>query len=345
MSTIQDIPIQALPGPASAEDPFRYGWRYVKRIAPDGTEDYEQVPLTEEDLLFPEEGDFAVQTDMHVEDFTHLRMVFKTKLAGEPEAVVLADCRVDFNVPGLRPLGPDVIVLFGLKGPRKNWATFHVGVERARPVLVIEVTSDDTRKNDLGIKIDYYHKARVPLYVVVDAHDVGGKRRLELIGFRWTPERYERIPLNEHGRLWLDPVGLWLGIAPIEEGYGQRAACFDPVTGKQIGDYTKLSESLQQAESRAEEAESREEAVRRTRISNASRTRGAAEGHGRGEPSTAGRFRGIIAPATGIGRGDASDKRLRGPVLKLTSPTLTHTLVTAKSPVNADSKSADTWGH
>ena len=43
------------------DDPFRYGWRYVRRTQPDGTEVVDQVPLSLDDLLYPEEGDFVVQ--------------------------------------------------------------------------------------------------------------------------------------------------------------------------------------------------------------------------------------------------------------------------------------------
>lgn len=31
-------------------DPFRYGWRYVRRSLPGGGSSYEQVPLTKEKL-------------------------------------------------------------------------------------------------------------------------------------------------------------------------------------------------------------------------------------------------------------------------------------------------------
>src|SRR5262249_35101461 len=51
--------------PPVPSDPYRYGWRYVRVKHPDGTETFDQVPLTLEDVLFPEEGDFTVQTDWH----------------------------------------------------------------------------------------------------------------------------------------------------------------------------------------------------------------------------------------------------------------------------------------
>ena len=47
--------------PRAKADPFRYGWRYVRVKGPDGTVTEEQVPLTEEDVLFPKFGDYIVQ--------------------------------------------------------------------------------------------------------------------------------------------------------------------------------------------------------------------------------------------------------------------------------------------
>ena len=241
------------PDPGSNEDPFRYGWRYKKIAKPDGTVDYDQVPLTLEDLLFPEEGDFVVQTESHKRDWVYLDLVFDSQLADDPSAVVLADCRVDFNVPGVRPLGPDVVVILGVKQYR-DWATLDLAAEGAHAALVVEVTSPDTRPNDFGIKRDFYHRARVPLYVIVDSAEVGGRRKISLKGFRWTPEGFEAFPPGDQGRFWLDPVRVWLGTAAAE--YGDRVACFDQ-EGREIGDYEEINRARIEAETRAAQAEAR----------------------------------------------------------------------------------------
>ena len=187
--------------PPSELDPFRYGWRYVRITRPDGTEALEQVPLTLEDVLHPELGDFIVQTDGHDNDRAYLKSVFKARLSRNRTAAVLSDCRVDWNVPGIRPLGPDVAVFFGVRR-FIDWATFDVAAEGARPILVIEVTSPETRANDIGIKVDYYHRARVPLYVIADIfEETEEERRIELIGYRRTPARYRPIQPDEQGRI------------------------------------------------------------------------------------------------------------------------------------------------
>src|SRR5262249_2079886 len=154
--------------PAIPADAYRYGWRYVSVKNPDGTETFDQVPLTLEDVLFPEVGDFIVQTDWHFGDVVYLRIVFKEWLADDPTAVVISDCRVDWNLPGVRPLGPDLAVFFGVRR-RHNWSTLDMAAEGARPALVVEVTSPETRRNDVEDKVKYYHRAKVPLYVIADA--------------------------------------------------------------------------------------------------------------------------------------------------------------------------------
>lgn len=259
MSTLSRRPASRPRPPSPEPDPFRYGWRYVRIIGPDGTEAFDQVPLTLEDVLHPEVGDFIVRSDPQVSDISYLRNVFRARLQDRPGALVLSDCRVDFNIPGVRPLGPDVVVFFGVKR-RIIWATCDVGRERARPVLVVEVTSPDTRSNDVGIKLDYYHRARVPWYLIADAViEEGGERRIELILYRRTRTGYRRVEPDAHGRVWLEPVGLRLGLKRDPQGGFLRLACFDPVTGQEVGDYSAISRALTDAQDRAEAKAARAE--------------------------------------------------------------------------------------
>jgi colicin import membrane protein len=247
MSTIQD-PWPTITGEPEA-DPFRYGWRYVKVTRPDGTTDFDQVPLTLEDTLYPQEEDFLVNSHGHDEDRHYLKAVLKARLAGDPSAVVLSDCRVAF-VPELQPVGPDIVVFIGVH-ERRNWGTFDAAQEGATPVLVIEVVSPDYRNHDVTAKVDYYRRAGVPLYVIVDDLGRGAERRLRLAGYRLTADGYEPLESDEQGRLWLEPVRLWLGVV------GDRVVCYNPDTGQEIGDYTAVVRARAEAETRAAEAAAR----------------------------------------------------------------------------------------
>ena len=114
MSTVETP--RPLSPPIDDADPFRFGWRYVTIRLPDGSESVDEVPLTEEDVLFPEEGDQIVQTDLHSTDIAYLKNVFNARLARRRRAVVVADCRVKWSVAGIRPMGPDLAVFFNIKG-------------------------------------------------------------------------------------------------------------------------------------------------------------------------------------------------------------------------------------
>jgi Uma2 family endonuclease len=240
-----------------------------------------QVPLTIKDVLFPQVGDFIVQTEAHVADVFYLRSVFKARLAGVRRAAVVADCRVDWNLPGVEPLGPDVAVFFGVKR-YYDWETFDVAAEGARPALVVEVTSPKTRANDLKEKFEYYFQARVPLYLIANAKGRGAKRRLELIGYRYARGGYRRIEPDEQGRIYLEPVGLSVGITRDPLGGFDRLACYDPETGRELGDYTAVVAELAEAEARAHaETRARKKAEGRARAE--AQAREQAEGRARVE--------------------------------------------------------------
>jgi colicin import membrane protein len=268
--------------PKPEPDPYYYGWRYVRVVAPDGTENFEQVPLTLEDVLFPEVGDFIVEveSDAHNNDRDNLKLVFKSRLAHEPRAMVLSHGRVDWNLPGVRPLGPDIAVFFGVRR-YEEWDTFDVAGERARPALVVEVTSPKTRRNDLGRKLTYYHQARVPLYLIADASRRGGKRRLKLIGYRYAPRGYQLIKPDQQGRIYLQPVRLSVGITQDPRGGFDRLACYDPETGQELGDYTAVVQAL--AESQAQTQAVKQQAGAAQRRASAAQRKARAEAQARVE--------------------------------------------------------------
>jgi colicin import membrane protein len=267
MSSVSKVLASKPPRSVPKSDPYRYGWRYVRVRRPDGKYDYDQVPLKLEDLLHPEVDDFIVQTNYHNEDVAYLKSVFKIRMTPTPRVVVLSDCRIDFNIPGVRPLGPDIAVFFDVaREPQIDWATFNVAAEKARPVLVVEVVSKNTRKNDLGIKVDYYHRGRVPLYVIADVKGRGPKRRVTLLGYQSVGGKYVPITPDARGRIYLEPVRLWLGVKTDPDG-SERVTCFDPETGEEARDFAALLLARVEAEAQARlEVEARVEAEAQARL-------------------------------------------------------------------------------
>ena len=74
MSTVQE---RRTPPPSDLVklNPFPYGWRDVPVTKPDGEVDFEQVPLTLEDALHPELGDYVVSSHAHELDCKYLQDV------------------------------------------------------------------------------------------------------------------------------------------------------------------------------------------------------------------------------------------------------------------------------
>jgi len=89
---------------------------------------------------------------------------------------------------------------------------------------------------------------------------------LELIGYQHAPAGYERIAPDARGWIWLEPLGIWLGIVQDPQlGHCDRLACFDAETGKEIGDYQAITKALEAASSERALAEARAEGEARAR--------------------------------------------------------------------------------
>ena len=240
-------------------DPFRYGWRLVPRPTPDDPYNLEQVPLTLEDVLHPETGDFIVHSDRHETDRMYLTAVLRARLESAGVAIVLSDVRIAWDLPDLRPHGPDVMVIPGV-AERQDWSTFDVAVEGARPALIIEITSPETRVNDLKRKAVHYARAGVAQYVIVDDTGRGGVRRLRLLDYRLEGTVYRLQEPDADGRVHLAIADIWLGIRR------DHVVCYD-AAGREIGDYVTVVRQAAKAEARAKQAATRakEAAVRARR--------------------------------------------------------------------------------
>jgi len=242
------------PAPTPATDPYFYGWRDVVRELPGGGTETYRVPLTEYDVLHPQEDDHIAHTDVHDTDCHYLKNVFQAQTALDPSALVYHDVGVYWDDPALGHHSPDLTVIFGARFPRTVPGMFHVAREGVRPTLLVEIVSPSTRNVDLNDKVREYHQAGVPLYVIADRDRPEGPPRL--IGYRHAPGGYEEFPPDDRGRLWLEPVRLWLGTVD------NRVVCYDEA-GRELGNYTAVTQALAGAEARAAEAQARVDAEAR----------------------------------------------------------------------------------
>ena len=191
-----------------------------------------------------------MHTDEHELFCTYLHYVLTAWLSGNSGAVVLHDTRVAWEDFTPEAHGPDIAVIFNVR-KRQNWSTFDTAEEGTKPSLIIEVTSPGTRNVDLISKVKEYAEAGVPYYVIVDsARRTDQEVRRRLLGYRLEDDYYVDFAADENGRLWLEPVGLWLGLA------GNRLVCYDK-DGRLLEDYTTAVQARREAEARAAAAEER----------------------------------------------------------------------------------------
>ena len=227
------------------KDPYPYGWREVMRTLPDGTEVLERTPLTLEDILHPQVGDYRMHSDEHERFCNYLYNVLSARLADQPDAIVLHDLRVAWAHPDFRAHGPDIAVIFNLRR-HINWSTFSEAEEGTKPSLIIEIVSPSTRSVDVVTKVDHYAQVGVPNYIIVDQFERQGVMVRELVGYRLTPDGYEELSPNADGWLWLESVNLWLGLD------GEDLVCYDE-SGEALLNYVGMTAARAEAEARAAE--------------------------------------------------------------------------------------------
>jgi Uma2 family endonuclease len=239
------------------DDPFRYGWRYVTLKLPNGRTTIDQVPLTLEDVLHPQEGDVIPENTQQERDRRYLHDVLEKHYADDPTTLTLSDCLVDWGIPSIRPHSPDLTVLEGVATKEGAWGTYRLARDKGRPVLVAEIVSPHTRGNDVQIKRQHYHRVGVPFYLLVDQEVEGGPR--ELLAYRHTRRGYVRVRPDAEGRVPLGPTGILVALE------GDRVVCIDPETGRELGDYTRVCQQLEDEIAARREAEQRadEEAAAR----------------------------------------------------------------------------------
>jgi colicin import membrane protein len=239
MSNDLEMPTEMIPTPSESsrpkDDPFYLGWRYIKELDKDGKEDIKQVPLNPDDLLHPEEDDFLVTNYAHIINFNYLFGVFKERVRGRPGEIAFGDMRIDWQIDDDSVFGPDISVFRNLNAPwDPHRGTFPVKSMGAETVVVIEITSPSTEKNDRGVKVKEYQRIGIPLYIIVDYEEDAGELVVVVYGYRMTPAGYSRIPADPKG-IWIEHLRLW-----VRSG-GEKVICVDE-WGNEIPERPELTE-------------------------------------------------------------------------------------------------------
>ena len=206
------------------------GWRYIETITEEGQVKRERVQLTAYELLHPKEGYVIVNATPHGRNTTYIDTTMSIQLTHDSKAFVFNDVRTDFNLLGVEPVSPDISVVFDVS-QEKDWSTFDCREEGAYPSVIFEVTSPSTRENDFGEKHEYYCRAEVPYYVILDIIYDRNKQATgyNLFVYELSGSQYVEMQPDHLGRYWLPPLGISVGIG--EKGI----LCYDALGNLVMG--------------------------------------------------------------------------------------------------------------
>lgn len=104
--------------------------------------------------------------------------------------------------------GPDFFVALDVDGSRERqgWVVWEEGGRY--PDVIVELMSSSTAKVDKGVKKELYERTfHTADYYVCDPFNLKSLEGWHLNAF----QRYEPLVPNQHGWLWCDTLGIWLG--------------------------------------------------------------------------------------------------------------------------------------
>ena len=223
------------------------GWRFVDVIQPNGTTLRQQVPLTSEEFLHPQDGFHLPNSTFHDDVASHVKDILTRRYANDPTTGVFRDLLIEWDIEGQGNLCPDTFVVFGITNKEQNRSKFIVANEGVRPAFVVEVVSPRYRKEDRETKVIEYARTRVQEYVIIDRRTQRGQIIEEVLGYRLVDGLYQPIAPDEEGRIRCDTVGLLMS---LQEG---RLVIEDATTGERLLSSLELEAAKESAEQQAAE--------------------------------------------------------------------------------------------
>jgi Uma2 family endonuclease len=221
------------------------------------------IPL-EREVHYPEsDGQPMAETGIHVEVMLETFGILRERYRQVADVWVGANMFLYYE-KGFpkKVVAPDVFVVKGV--PNRLRRTFKLWEEGRPPCLVIEITSDSTRDEDLHKKKGIYERLGVEEYVLHDP--LGDYLEPPLQGFRLVRGRYRPIALAPDGSLDCRTLGLRL------RRDGVRLRLIEAATGQPLPWREEVEERVREAEAATQKAETaRREAEAARREADAAR--------------------------------------------------------------------------
>ena len=243
--------VRQRPAPPGAKDPFRLGFRWRRTIAPDGREDLEQIPLTPEDLVYPQEGDHVSQGLPHF-SFLHPQAdALRRHLEKRPGIVVTSDVLLVLRHDG-KTCSPDVAVIEGDVDTSKIKGAVNLEAVGGRLAFAFEAVSTSEKEiedKDLEKNVVRYAKEGVEEYFTV--YPQAERQVRDLVGRRLEKGAYVEIAPDAQGRAYSEKLDLFFEI----DAESEKLVVIDARTGQRLLISDEEEAGRLEAEAALEEAE------------------------------------------------------------------------------------------
>jgi len=213
-----------------------------------------KTPVVVEEVIYPEsDGQPMAETDIHRDYMSSLIETLKDFYRDDPAVYISGNLFVYYVEGDTRKnVAPDVFVVRGVE--KRLRRIYQIWKEGKGPDWVMEVTSEDTRWEDMDFKRKLYQRLGVKEYYLYDP--TGDYLKDRLLGYRRVGNRYVpvRLPKGED-RVHSDVLSLDL---VLESG---RLRLYDPRQKQFLLTPDENAQARRQAEAeRQREAQARRQA-------------------------------------------------------------------------------------
>lgn len=234
--------------------PLEVGYRTVRDPV---TGEWHDLPLTLLDLLFPTEDDVGVvkvsQSPWH-DRLANLIATILRLYFSDRNWLTTQDVLIHWGRRGIPPKSPDIAAIVDGRMPARRDKSYRVGRDGPAPAFVVEITSEETREEDLVGKKLFYAAIGIQEYLIIDLL-AKETTDWQLIGYRLGESPfYEEIPPDADGGLTFQGIGLRF----VAVG-NQRIELYDAVTGERLLTPDEQKSRAEQEKARAEQEKARAE--------------------------------------------------------------------------------------
>jgi Uma2 family endonuclease len=200
------------------------------------------IPLQHDDVYYPESDGRPMDSDLHRDEMYDLIHALRWRYRDVPDVYVTGNLFFYYVKGDPRSVvAPDVFLVYGVAKRKRR--TYKLWEERKVPSLVIELTSDSTKDEDLSKKKLCYESLGIEEYFLHDPY--GDYLDPTLQGFRLVNGRYRPIDPEPDGSLRSLTTGLILQVE------GTQLRLVDAVTGERLPWDDEIDEKRKAAEQRA----------------------------------------------------------------------------------------------